>query len=101
MLQTSDYQNHLFDILIFPSDDETAFECYKHAVQQLLWEKNDCDFSKVETYLSVSNFEAALNSIQEIASVDKHVVIDNTPLPPNGADSGADLTAMLQVRTDF
>jgi hypothetical protein len=44
---------------------------------------------------------AALNSIEELASVDKHIVVDNTPLPSNGANSGAELTTMLQVRTDF
>jgi uncharacterized membrane protein len=38
---------------------------------------------------------AALNSIEELASVDKHIVVDNTPLPPTGANSGAELTTML------
>lgn len=57
--------------------------------------------SLVTQYLSVSSFEYALNSIEELASVDKHIVIDNTPLPPDGAFSDDRLTTMLQVRTDF
>ena len=31
----------------------------------------------------------------------KHIVIDNSPMPREGAHSGADLTTMLAVRTDF
>lgn len=67
----------------------------------MLWGKMDCDFSSVEQYLNVDSFAASLNSISELASVDKHVVIDNSPLPDGGAYSGDNLTTMLQVRTDF
>ena len=31
----------------------------------------------------------------------KHIVIDNSPIPADGVHSGADLTTMLSVRTDF
>ena len=91
----------MFDILIFPADDSTAFDCYKEAVHQLKWDKFECDFTNVEQHLNVSNFAADLNSIEELASVDKHVVVDNTPLPVGGAQSDSDLSTMLQVRTDF
>ena len=37
----------------------------------------------------------------ELASIDKVVIIDNTPLPEDGANCKNDITAMLTVRTDF
>jgi uncharacterized membrane protein YciS (DUF1049 family) len=91
----------LFDILIFPTDDSSAFDCYKQTVHELKWDSFLCDFSKVEQILNVSQYSASLNSIEELASVDKHVVVDNTPLPKGGAQSNQNLTTMLQVRTDF
>jgi len=31
----------------------------------------------------------------------KHIIVDNSPLPYGGANSNADLTTMLSIRTDF
>jgi len=73
--------------LIFDPIDNTAFDCYVKAVHDLVWlsDSFSCDMSSVTTHLEVSGFEAVLNSLDEMASSDKHVVIDNTPLPKGGA----------------
>ena len=49
----------------------------------------------------MNSFDASLNSINELASIDKVVIIDNTPYPTDGAYAGDDLSTMLQVRTQF
>lgn len=51
--------------------------------------------------LNVQSYSDALQALDSIELSNKHIVVDNSPLPAGGADSRADLTTMLSIRTDF
>ena len=81
--------------------DTKTFDCYKAAVHDLSFDIKHCDMSSVVVHKNLTSFEVLMNSVEDLPSADKHIVIDNTPLPHGGANSQNDLTTMLAVRTDF
>ena len=87
--------------MIFDNVDSTQFDCYKKAVHDGSYNIDHCDMSDVVIHSHLTSFEMVMNSIEDLPSADKHIIIDNSPLPHGGASSGNDLTTMLQVRTDF
>lgn len=52
-------------------------------------------------HIGETSFEASLNTLQEVSRMDKHVVIDNTPLPKDGSFSEESLTTMMLIRTQY
>ena len=51
--------------------------------------------------LNIDTFSYDLKDFQGIAQQNKHIVVDNSPLPLGGANSQVDLSTMLSVRSDF
>ena len=57
--------------------------------------------SSVTMLLNIDTFSYDMKEIQGINLQDKHIVVDNSPLPNGGANSQVDLSTMLSVRSDF
>ena len=57
--------------------------------------------SKVEMMLNIDTFSYDMAELEGISLLNKHVVVDNSPLPSGGANSQVDLSTMLSVRTNF
>lgn len=51
--------------------------------------------------LNIDTFSYDMKEIQGISLQNKHLVVDNSPLPLGGANSQVDLSTMLSVRSDF
>jgi hypothetical protein len=57
--------------------------------------------TSVTMALNVDSYIYLLQEMTDDANIDKHIVIDNTPIPIGGASSASDVTFMLQIITDF
>jgi hypothetical protein len=57
--------------------------------------------TSVTMVLNVDSYTYLLQEITDDANIDKHIVIDNTPIPIGGASAASDVTFMLQIITDF
>lgn len=57
--------------------------------------------TSVTMVLNVESYTYLLQEMTDDANIDKHIVIDNTPIPIGGASSASDVTFMLQIITDF
>ena len=51
--------------------------------------------------LNIDTFSYDMAELAGISLLNKHVVVDNSPLPNGGANSQVDLSTMLSVKTDF
>lgn len=51
--------------------------------------------------LNIDTFSYDLKDFEGIELQNKHIVVDNSPLPLGGANSQVDLSTMLSVRSDF
>lgn len=51
--------------------------------------------------LNIDTFSYDMKELIGIDLQNKHLVVDNSPLPSGGANSQVDLSTMLSVRTDF
>lgn len=51
--------------------------------------------------LNIDTFSYDMKEIIGIDLQNKHLVVDNSPLPSGGANSQVDLSTMLSVRSDF
>lgn len=49
----------------------------------------------------MQSYGDALQTLENNDMTEKHIVVDNSFLPPGGAVAHADLTTMLSVRTNF
>ena len=86
-MQSNNYRNQKFDLILFDEEDKDGFSCYVEAVKQLNWSR-DCKFSeKTRVYKSVDTFSDWLDGLDQIDELSGTIVIDNTPLPTDGSFS--------------
>ena len=87
LVQSNNYRNQKFDLILFDEEDKDGFSCYAEAVKQLNWSR-DCKFSeKTRVYKSVDTFSDWLDGLDQIDELSGTIVIDNTPLPTDGSFS--------------
>ena len=100
-MQSNNYLNQKFDLILFDIDDTEGFSCYAKAVFHLDW-NTECTFSdKTRVYKSVDHFSDWLDGLDQIDELSGKIVIDNSPLPHGGAFSDDPLTAMVSIRSNF
>ena len=100
-VQTNNYLNQKFDIILFDEGDTEGYACYVKAVFDLNWNA-DCKFSdKTRLFLNNDSFSDWFDGLDQIDELTGKLVIDNTALPKGGAASELELTAMMSIRTDF
>jgi hypothetical protein len=87
-------------VLIFPTDNDGPFTCYKNAIANQHF-NTTCDFSSVTQLLNVQSYSDALQTLLDNDMTKALIVVDNSPMPQGGAVSHADLTTMLSIRTNF
>lgn len=86
--------NQEFDVLMFEKNDDSSesihFTCYKEVISSKNWTK-ECGFvadpsrAGVTMLLNQQHFDVVVKSLSDSNNIDRHVVIDNSPFPPNGA----------------
>ena len=109
---TNNFENFKFDVFVFEVDEETGksedYECYKQTVISQNWNK-DCKFyakkgdSSVETEI-IRNLERtsrALKGYLESNDKDRIIVIDNTPIPADGAQPVDDIILEYAISTNY
>jgi len=57
--------------------------------------------TSVTMALNVDSYTYLLAETTDNVNIDKHIIIDNTPIPIGGANADSDVTFMLQIVTDF
>ena len=93
--------NQKFDVILFADGDTTGYDCYKNAVEKLLWQE-DCQFAEgTKIYTHQDRFSFNVMSIDQIGFANQKVIIDNTPLPQGGAFSEYVVTAQTTVRSEY
>ena len=101
LLQTNNYLNQKFDLILFDDDDKEGMRCYMGAVAAKKWD-TDCQFSdKTKVFLNTVSFSDWFDGLDQIDELSGTIVIDNTKLPIGGAYSRYPITTMVTTRTDF
>ena len=93
--------NQHFDVLIFDEADQAGYDCYKDAVEKLLWDE-ECEFApNTKIFTHQSEFKMNIIGMDQIGAANSKVIIDNTPLPKDGAFSNYIVTAQTTVHTEY
>ena len=100
-MQTNNFLNQKFDLILFDEGDEEGYKCYVKAVTSRNWDAN-CNFKeKTRIFKNTDTFSDFWDGLDQIDELSGRIIIDNTPFPLDGASSSDSLTAMVTVRTDF
>jgi|APGre2960657444_1045066.scaffolds.fasta_scaffold171506_1 hypothetical protein len=68
-------------------DNNESYNCYYDTVRSKAWSSFDCDMADVTKLLNIDTFSYDMKELIGINLQNKHIVVDNSPLPVGGADS--------------